>query len=458
VAALGLVALLAAGAALAQPARAERWSGGELTLDQAIATALARNPGYAAANLAAEAAASAAREAKDKLRPQVTAGGSYDRYLADAGDGPQATVTATQSYPGLRPVVVLPGYPLPLPPAALAGLAGDQARLRAEKARNDLLFHVTQAYYNLLKAERLTEVQRAARQSAEAARKEAEAKLASGTATRVDLLRAETEVANAELAVVKAANARMMAESALFTLLGLEPPADPVACAPAPEVSEPGGTLDTLTTQALARRPEVAEARLNLDRAVSDKDQAALALLPTVSLSGSLTGDRHAVSSSWNPVTGTLAWTASVAGGPTAASGAVGRVSPSGEDWNVGVSVTYPLYDAGALREAALRAKLQVAQAEQHLEQAKGAVVSEVQAAWLELAEAKLSVEAARQAVGPSAEVWRLTKLRVEHGVGTPSELLEANAQDLQARVNLVQAEFARRLAVVKLKKATGLW
>lgn len=450
---LALAFLLAAGSVLAPAVRAEPWSGGELTLERAVALAVERNLGYAAARLAAESAASATRESRDKLQPKVTVGGTADRRLSKTGEGPNVTLSATQSYIGLAPVLSLPSHPLPLAPVALAGLAEEQARRRVEKSRSELVFNVTQAYFNVLKAARLQEVQRAALTSSEAARKDTAAKVAGGTATRVDLLRAEMEVADAELAVTKAENAQVTAESSLFALLAFDPPAQPINYAPAAEAAEPDGTLASLIAQALERRPDVADSRLSLERARSQQNQADLNSLPTLSLNGSLTGEKYDLSSSWNPVTGTLSWEAATSTVKTAGN----LYSATSDEWNVGVSVTYPLYDAGALREASLQARLQVEQAKSTLEQTRTTAAAEVQAAWLELQEAKMSVEAARKAVGQSAEALRLTRLRIENGVGTPTELLDANAQDLKTQVNLVQAEYARLLAVVKLKKAAGL-
>ncbi|MGE5623400.1 MAG: TolC family protein [Methanocella sp.] len=436
--------------------RAEQWTGGDLTLERAVALALERNLGYATANLTAESATSATRQSGDKLQPQVTVGGTYDRQLADEGSGPQVTVTATQQYVGLAPALAVPGHPLPLGPVALAKLAEEQARGRADEARQTLVFNVTQAYFNVLKAARLKDVQRAALASSEAARKDTSAKVTGGTATRVDLLKAEMGVANAELAVLKADNAYATAESAFFTLLALDPPATPIAYAPAPETPEPDGTLEALTTQALERRSDVADARLALDKAVSQQNQAELAALPTLTLDAGLSGEKYDLSSSWEPVTGTLSWEASAYTVKPSAPGS-SRTSSASDDWTIGVSVTYPLYNAGVLRESALQAKLQTAQAKNTLEQSRAAAAMEVQTAWQELQEAKLTVGTARKAVGQSAEALRLTRLRVDNGVGTPADLLEAIATDLQTQVSLVQAEYAQQLAVVKLKKAVGL-
>lgn len=437
------------------PAWGAPWPGQELTLEQAVTLALERNLGYASATLGAEVSASATRQASDRLAPKVTVGGSYDRHLADGGDGPEVTATVSQAYPGLLPAVNLPGYPRPLGPVALAGLAEGQARGTAEQARRDLVFNVTQAYYGILKAGRLREVQAAALTASEAARKDTEAKANAGVATRVDLLRAELEVANAQLAVAKAVNTYSAAESALFSLLQFDPPAEPVRYPPAPAGLAPEGSLEALTAQALEKRPEVEGAVASLQRTISQLDRARLDTLPSVGVNGSYSGEKYSASSTWDLLKGDLTWSATASNQGLGAT----RLGLGGaeEDWSVGISVGYPLYDAGALTEAALQAKLQVTQAEEALAQVRNSVRAEVQAAWFELAEARLSVAAAQRAVGQSAEAVRLTRLRVENGVGTPAELLEANAQDLQVQVDLVQAEFAQELAVAKLKKAVGL-
>ncbi|HHW15324.1 MAG TPA: TolC family protein [Firmicutes bacterium] len=459
--AAALAGLLMASVSWAPPAHAESWAGGDLTLERCIALGLERNLGYASARLNVEVSASATRQAGDKLLPKVTVGGNYDRLAADAGEGPEVTVNVGQTYPGLLPALSLPGVSLPLGPVALAQSGEAQARARADKARSDLVFNISQAYYNVLKAARLREVQEAALAAAESARSVTAAKVNAGTATRVDLLRAEVDVANAELAVAKAKDNYTTAETALFALLRFEPPAAPVNYAPVPPAEAPGETLAALTDQAVAKRPEVTDAALELQRAISQEKQANLAALPAVNLTGGYTDDHWSVSSGWNPLSGDVSWSATASNqklaGAASTGGSVARSPLSREGWNVGVEVSYPLYDAGALREAALQAKLKTAQAQNNLEQTKNSVVSEVQAAWFEWQEAKLSLEAARRAASLSAESQRLTQLRVENGVGTPYELSQANADYLKAQLDLVQAEFAEQLAIVKVKKAAGL-
>lgn len=449
---LTLIVLAAASLWLTLPVFAEQFTGGTLTLEQAIALALERNLGYANAQLAARSSESAARQAGDEQSLQVSLGGEYDRQDAELREGPGLTLTVGQTYPGLLPAVSLPGYPLPLSPVALARAGEDLARTQAEKARGDLVFNVIQAYYGVLKASRLREVQEAALASAEAAGKVTAAKVNAGAATRVDLLRAEMDIAEAELAVAKAKNAYATAQTALFALLSLEAPATPVTYAPVAPAEAPRGTQEELTEHALAQRAEVTVAALNLKEAESRENQAKLGTLPSVNLTGSLSGERHLLTSDWNPVSGTLSWSAQ-----TGTHELTGPGRPLPGDWNLGIAVTYPLYDAGARQEAVLQAQLRTAQARNSLEQARNAVAAEVQEAWFQLAEARLNVEAARKAKRLSAESRRLTSLRVENGVGTPAELSEANANYLAAQVNLVQAEFAEQIALAKLKRAAGL-
>lgn len=455
-----LAGVLIASLGLVPSARAENWAGGDLTLERCLALGLERNLGYANAGLNVEASASATRQAGDQLRPQVTVGGDYDRLAADAGEGPGVTLSVAQTYPGLLPALSLPGVSLPLGPVALARLGEDQARARADKARSDLVFNIIQAYYNVLKAARLREVQEAALAAAESARNVTEAKVKAGTATRVDLLRAEVDVANAGLAVAKAKDGYTTAETALFALLRFDPPAAAVNYAQVPPAEAPAGTLAALTEQAVAQRPEVTDAALEIERASSQENQANLAALPAVNLTGGYADDHWSVSSGWNPLSGNVSWSAAASNqtlGVAGAGGSATRSSLSSDGWNVGIEVSYPLYDAGALREAALQAKLKKAQAQNNLEQTKNSVAAEVQAAWLEWQEAKLSLEAARRAASLSAESQRLTQLRVENGVGTPYELSQANADYAKAQLDLVQAEFAEQLAIVKVKKAAGL-
>ncbi|MGE5507815.1 MAG: TolC family protein, partial [Chitinophagales bacterium] len=250
-AALSLLLALCLGAAPVPALAAEETT---LTLEKSIELAFQNNSNYRTIRLALEKQGAGLVEARGRTSPSVTlsATGASDRFKE--GLGTEFVVSVAQTADGFHPLLNNGSYPLPLTSVDLAALSEQQAKLRLEKAKADLVYSVTQAYIAVLKARSLVEVETEGVKVAEAAREDAKLKLSAGVGTNLDVLRADLEVANAENALAKARNAVSLSEADFFATLGVKPPAEPVALAEPPDVARPSGSVQDLTEQALKVR------------------------------------------------------------------------------------------------------------------------------------------------------------------------------------------------------------
>jgi outer membrane protein TolC len=134
---------------------------------------------------------------------------------------------------------------------------------------------------------------------------------------------------------------------------------------------------------------------------------------------------------------------------------------PSGgdwqDDWNVGLALSWPLFQ-GMRRKAELdAAQAQVRQAELQAAQLEEGVRLEYDAALRELERARLQTQAAARTVSQAQRVYELTELRYQQGLATQLDVSDARLALQQARLNEVTAYHDYYLALARAQRALGL-
>lgn len=426
----------------------------ELTLQQSIELALQNNASYTTTRLTYEGRSAGLKEARQRTAPAVTVkvNAASDRFEDSLGT--EFVLSLGQSTDEFPALFSGGSYPRALTSVEQAGLTAEQAALKLRKAKADLVYSVTQTYIALLKARSLVEVEESNLTVAQAARKDAELKLSAGIGTNLDVLRADLEVANAESALAKARNSVALAEADFFATLGAKPSTGTVRLAEPPPAIRPPGSVETLAEQAVKVRPEVADAELSVKKTASALNAARREKLPTLRLSADYTDEHLAATTYWELLDGQAGWSLDLKPSEYASQM---RVSGSTEaEWRSTLGLTYPLYDSGVQNSVIQQRELDLKTAEVARAQAIASVQSEVLSASLALDEAIQREAAMEKALQQATEAQRLTELRVTNGVGTTSELLDANQSLGEARVNRLQARYDSRLALAKLLKATG--
>ncbi len=401
----------------------------ELTL--AEATELARSgPDRSAALARADALDGVARQVGAAWKPVVTVTGAYVRNdhevvlsFSDLFAGLPVPLEEPLPDATLQPLEALTvsgavRVPLLVPSAWAEGTAARRSAASAELQADELDHAIgaglvaaaagVEAAEGLLAAsEEALEVAREHLRATETAR-------TVGTATTVDALTAEANVARREGEVVTARQAVLEAREALGALLGLPGPA---------RVTWPEGEA---AVGEATERPALQAARTDLSAAEARVDAARLRWLPTVAASGAA-------------LASTVAY-------PTGLKTA----------WRVGVDATFVLYDGG----------LRGGRVDQVLAERRAATVAldrqerEVDRA---LRESDADVRAAREALGlaerqaglaeRAAEVARRG---LEAGTSTALVAREADAEAFRADVGVVAARARLRTALAEARRARG--
>ena len=426
-AAIGLTALLAAGAAAQDPPAAD------LTVSAAARQALEMYPSVAAASAQALAARRSAEGAAASRWPKLGLSASATRYQDPMLVAPLHRFDP-QSPPDFDETLLqarIDGSYM-LFDGGARGARVATARHRADAARNavsgvaqEVLLAVTRQFALLeasaealaahdVRLQALTEeVQRSRRL------------LETGRAARLEVLRAEAALAAARTDRVHTLTQLDTGARELARLLGAAEPVNPARLVPlrAPERLEP--VREELVARALDSNPNVVKAARERLAAEAEVKLARSAFLPVVQLFGAY-DERGAADA-----------------------------GSSGE-WNFGGGVSLPLFDGGARRREQQRAEAQREAARRQLDLARLDVAARIDRSLAALHEAESRVQQLQHLVVQYDEVARGERLALVAGAGTQTDYLAALADLLGARGQLASASMNRITALAELAAATG--
>ena len=250
-----------------------------------------------------------------------------------------------------------------------------------------------------------------------------------GQATRVDILSAQSQLANDATLVPPLRQALSVARHALATLVG-----QPPASWSAPEfdmtqITLPGEIPVQLPSELAHRRPDILAAEAQLHAATAAVGVATANLYPQITLTGA-TGLQ-----ALNP----------------------GHVfDGSSTVWNLAAGLTGPLFDGGTLR-AERRASIDALRADaaryqETVLQAFAQVADQLEA----LDHDAEQLEAQRQAVEAAQNNLRLSQLSYHEGNVGVLQVLDAQRQFQQAKLGLVRAQAQRYIDTAQLFVALG--
>jgi outer membrane protein len=320
--------------------------------------------------------------------------------------------------------------------AALVSEAQAGSRVAAgevERVRDVVVQNVRQAYFNLLQARRLTGVADAALARSELNLRSAQGFFDVGTKPKSDVTKAEVEVANARVDVIRARNLVRLSETSLANALGLEATTsieieDTLAYQP---VSLDSGQL---LAEALGNRPELRQAQGRLDAARAQLAGARARYLPDLTLNGSAGEASDTAIVSTNGVSSVQ----------------------FGDTWSITGQLTWNLFE-GFFTQARVKetqALLETARAD--YETVELQVRLEVEQSYITVVEAAERIGATAKAIESAQENLRLAQGRYDAGVGTILDLTDAQVSLSNAEADNVRALTDYRVGLAVLDRVVG--
>jgi outer membrane protein len=291
-------------------------------------------------------------------------------------------------------------------------------------ARQQVIFHVIQAYQGVHTAQAYVNVAQQAEAAAEAYVKTTQNLLNEGVVVRSDLLFAQVNLANVKVNLEEARRREAAAIDQLHLLLGM-PLDEKLEIGPDFTPSAMSGSIASLQDEAVATNPGLSAMRNQLDAAGAGVKVASADYYPHFNA---------VVRKDWNAPT----------------------FHQMESSYTIAGVLSWNIFDMGVTRGAVGRAKASRAELQTRLKQAEEGLRAQVADAWRGSAEAESRVNARTDAVAHAEEAQRLVAKRYENGVTTMVEVLAAQAQLDKARAEEVAAHYQLTLQRSALRLAVG--
>lgn len=440
---------------------------GSLVLDlhRAVELALARNPTLRAVEERIDEVAAGVEEARADAFPQLALTASWSRSRNPAFLNNPDFEDIVEQFPGgdfepseqelysVATEVSQPLYTFGKIRAAveLARLAGGVVEAQIEAARLETALAAAEAYYELVAAEWAL----GAVESQEEARREAlevvEARYEIGEATRLELLRSRSSLAELGPEIATRRGDVEVAASRLRVSLGLPPgmgvateatgrtageghdgagpePGDaPKEVFPEP-LSEPD-SLTRLLDRARAGRPELADLALQRESLEKQQEVIGAEAKPQIDFTGYYGRQVRLPEDVTDPLFA---------------------------DWLVSVGLRWELFDGGRRKGEVALLESRHQQLGWELRDLESRIVLQIEtalaryrAALARLDSAAVAAETAREAARVAAETYR-------EGVSLQADLLDAQQREVEAEIQLIDAATRARIEAARLARAVG--
>ena len=494
-AAVWLLSLVIPIPARAQTREAAAVPSGPLTLEQVLSLAEPRSEGISIAAAAVRRAEADQIRARSGRLPQLSAAASYDRSLASEFDNVFNTGGTGSTCPplALNPQAALDARVAEIERAidcgavgggfgssidglenlpfgrrntwraslsfsqslwsggrngaqiSLAGVGREFAQLGLTTARAQLLYEVTQAYYDAVLSDQLVNIAAATLEQAGATLRQVEAGLNAGTQPEFEVLRARVNRDTQQPVLIRQRVNRALAYLRLKRLLDLPAEADlQLADAlsdenlpPPPVFVERVSAVEN--TLRSSDTPSLTVGTLSLPERVAIEQASATVRTREASLK--LTEAQRMPTVSFNSNYARIAYPDNV-------------LVPSFDrsNWTVGVSMSVPILTGGRQRGDEIVAREDLEQSRLQQKQAEELAALDTRSAWAELLAARAAWESTAGTVQQADRAYQIADVRYQSGVSTQLELSDARVQRQQAGANRALA--ARDLQVARARVA----
>jgi outer membrane protein len=287
-----------------------------------------------------------------------------------------------------------------------------------------IVFNVKSAYYGLLRDEKSRDVLRETVALFEKQLEVARGFYEAGEKSKYDVTNAMVELSNAKLNLIRAENALRIARVTLNNAMGV-PDAPEYTIEDTLSFQKYTITFEEARDKAFLNRPDIRSAAAKRGGAEESLSLARKGNFPT--LSGNANYTR------------------------------AGETYPPNEDtWNIGVTLTFPLFSGFLTTHQVTEAKENLGAIKANEEALRQNVLLTVQQAYFKLLETEERVGVAELTVTQAQENYELAQGRYEAGAGSSLEETNALVTLSNARTNFIAALADHKAAEAELQRAMG--
>ena len=302
-----------------------------------------------------------------------------------------------------------------------SGLRGASIRAAEKTLRNtELALEVTveearletaSNYYALQNSDAQVEIQKAAVQDASQTLKDAQLLERAGLGTRFDVLRAEVELSQAQQSLNTAKANQNIARRQLAETLSVSHSTDLSTADAIEEAGEWDLPLEKSIVQAFKNRAELEQFLLQKEINEEQRTIALSSIRPTLSANASYQATDDFEDS-----------------------------FDISDTYSAGITLQWQLFDGGAARAGARQAEIGAQTAETLFADQRNQIRFAVEQAFFQLESNKSNITTATKEVELAEESLRLARLRFQAGVGTQTDVIDAQTQLTTARGSLLSS------------------
>jgi outer membrane protein len=303
----------------------------------------------------------------------------------------------------------------------------EKSKYDLDAVKEEYLFYVASAYYDVLKAAKVIDIARANVDRLETHRNAVNVQMKIEAVTKTALYRAEAELSKANAALIDTKNRLRLAKTVLSRIVGLDNDYE----IKAPDFYKDSlleNDLDSLKQEALLKRAELKSLAIAKEISEDKIKFSKSDYWPTVSLEGVYTKmDQQPESSMVNE-----------------------------ESLSVGVLLNFTIFDGG-LRKAQIKESMaQNRQAELAEKDMSKEIATEVQEAYLDLHTQTSVLKSLEDQLEFARENYNAVTKQFKYGRANSIDAMDANTLLVTSEIRLLEAKYNRRLAGLKLHRARG--
>lgn len=295
-----------------------------------------------------------------------------------------------------------------------------------QRTYNEMRSTVTSGYFDMLQADNMQKLSAESVTRLEDHLKNVQAQYDVGVVAKADVLRSQVELADAKQDLIKAENQYQLAEASLNRIVGL-PMDTNLKLDNILVYTAYDRTMEDCLAYAAEHRPELEQAKQNVEAYSGALKVARSGHMPQVAASAS---------QSWSDTN----WPGDENG-----------------NWGVGVSVEMNVFDTGVTLSKIHGAEADLKNAEETYRDTVDSVNLDVRNNYLSLREAEKRIGNTKLAVEQADEDYRIAQLRYMSGVGTNTDVLDAQVALTKAKTNYTQALYDYNTSKTALETSIGV-
>ncbi|AFZ08518.1 outer membrane efflux protein [Oscillatoria nigro-viridis PCC 7112] len=314
--------------------------------------------------------------------------------------------------------------------------AEEQLRLReldVERQAEELRFDTAEAYYNLQNADGQVAIRQASVRNAQQSLRDAEALERAGVGTRFAVLQAQANLANEVQQLSVARRDQRVAQRRLAEILNISQSANLTAADPVEQAGSWRLSLEESIVQAFKNRPELEQQLVQRDISKQQRRSIQAGRLPQLSVGGSY--NVLGIDPDDPARFATRGWA---------------------DGYSIRASLTWSIFDGGAANARVRQRDADIAIAESRFDQLRNQVRREVEQAYFGLESSFENIETSEAGVLQSREALRLARLRFQAGVGTQTDVIQAETDLTRAERNRLSAIVTYNLGLSSLQRAVS--